>query len=73
MTLEQISAAIEEIDVTSEHAPPWARSWGSPTILVDGADVAGGSPSLSEPSCRLYPSGAPSIAQIRARLAAARP
>jgi len=71
MALEQVSDAIEEIDVTSEHAPVWARSWGSPTIIVDGADVVGGSPSL-EPSCRLYQGGAPSIAQIRARLSVAR-
>jgi len=71
MALEQVKTEIEEIDVTSEHAPEWATCWGSPTILVDGADVADGAPSL-EPSCRLYQGGAPSIAQICARLATAR-
>jgi mercuric ion transport protein len=72
ITLEHVSAAIEEIDVTAEDAPPWAKSWGSPTILIDGVDVSGASPSPSEASCRLYEGGAPSITQIRTRLSAAR-
>ena len=61
---------ISELDVTDEHTPPHLRSWGSPTILIDGVDVAGASPSGS--SCRLYPGsdhpGAPSLALIEAAL-----
>lgn len=34
-------------------APAHARQYGSPTILVDGRDVAGELPS-EEPSCRIY-------------------
>lgn len=33
--------------------PPYARGYGSPTILVDGRDVSGAVP-FSEDSCRLY-------------------
>jgi hypothetical protein len=34
-------------------APPPARRYGSPTILVDGEDIAG-EPPTDEPSCRVY-------------------
>ena len=61
---------VVEIDVTDDAAPAHLRSWGSPTILIDGADVAGGEPSGS--CCRLYPQsgqrGAPSPALIEAAL-----
>jgi mercuric ion transport protein len=61
---------IVEIDVTSQSAPPELRGWGSPTILVDGVDVAGGAPSGA--CCRLYPDsprrGAPSLTVIEAAL-----
>ena len=40
MTAEKIDAEIEEIDVTDPDAPASVRRWGSPTILVDGKDVA---------------------------------
>jgi hypothetical protein len=43
---------VQEIDVTHASTPPHLSAWGSPTILVDGADVAGGTPSGT--SCRLY-------------------
>jgi len=62
---------VEEIDVDDPAAPAWARSWGSPTILIDGEDVAGGTPSAAS-SCRLYASDAPDAAAIRARIAAVR-
>src|SRR5438477_1610665 len=62
--------AITELDVTAPSAPPDLRSWGSPTILIDGADVAGGDATAS--CCRLYPGsatrGAPSVAMIEAAL-----
>jgi mercuric ion transport protein len=53
-------------------APERVRGYGSPTILVDGTDVAGAS-HAGEASCRLYASrdghvGAPAVAQIVAAL-----
>jgi hypothetical protein len=63
-------ATIDEIDTTAPDTPASLRGWGSPTILVDGIDVAGGEPSGS--CCRLYPGGdvrgAPSETAIRAAL-----
>ena len=61
---------VSEIDVTDPSTSPNLRSWGSPTILVNGADVEGGTPSAS--SCRLYPGsddpGAPSLDVIEAAI-----
>lgn len=51
-------------------APDHARGYGSPTVLVDRRDVAGGEPSGCDSCCRLYPSadgaptGAPSLEQL---------
>jgi len=42
----------EEADVTSSVTPEPLKAWGSPTILVDGRDVAGSEP--TGPCCRLY-------------------
>ncbi|MBI3185133.1 MAG: MerC family mercury resistance protein [Myxococcales bacterium] len=56
-----------------EEAPAHARGYGSPTILVDGQDVAGASPG-EESSCRLYEAagggvtGVPQVSQIAAAL-----
>jgi len=47
--------AIIEFDVMDPRTPPELRSWGSPTILVDGLDVIGGFP--SDPCCRVYCDG----------------
>jgi mercuric ion transport protein len=64
--------AFEELDATAPTTPESLRAWGSPTVLVDGADVAGGDPSGA--SCRLYvgadgrPAGVPSDALIRRAL-----
>ena len=59
-----------EVDVTDPSTPPHLRSWGSPTILVDGADVALGVPTGR--SCRIYPgseiAGVPPLAMIEAAL-----
>ncbi len=54
-----------ECDTTAPDAPPQTRGFGSPTILVDGADVTG-APVSGGPSCRLYPGGhgAPPLAAI---------
>jgi hypothetical protein len=55
--------------MTAPNAPAAPRDWGSPTILVDGVDVA----EAEQPtglSCRLYPAGnAPSAEMIRRALA----
>jgi hypothetical protein len=71
MAAEQIDDSVDEIDVESPTAPEALRGWGSPTILIDGKDVAGAARSTAS-SCRLYANGAPSVDEIRARLAAAR-
>jgi len=67
---QEDAPAVAEIDLTDARTPAHLRVWGSPTILVDGADVAGGAP--SGPSCRLYPGseapGAPPAALIEAAL-----
>lgn len=72
MALDKIGDAIEEIDVSHPDAPAWVNGWGSPTILIDDIDVTGETRSMSAASCRLYQNGAPSVVQIRARIAAAR-
>lgn len=71
LAAEQLDVSFEEIDVEGAAAPAWVRGWGSPTILVDGVDVAGHQRSESV-TCRLYAGGAPSVAMIRSRIAAAR-
>ena len=66
---------IHEVDVTDPRTPPDLRSWGSPTILIDGVDVAGGEASGS--CCRLYLTsevrGAPSLALVEVALSRATP
>ena len=47
--------AFEEVDVTAPKTPAHLRDWGSPTILVNDADVAGELP--AGVCCRLYPQG----------------
>lgn len=68
---ERLDVSVEEIDVEAPDTPAWARGWGSPTILVDGQDVAGQQPAASS-ACRLYAGGAPAIETIRARIAKSR-
>jgi hypothetical protein len=57
---------VTELEVTRPGAPAHVKSWGSPTILVDGVDVARDDASGS--CCRLYPGsatrGAPSPGMI---------
>jgi len=51
-------------------APTYVRTYGSPTILIDGQDVADTTPSDGADSCRLYSDekdqfhGAPSVEAI---------
>lgn len=70
LAAEKVEASVEEVDVERADAPEWARGWGSPTILIDGKDVTGQERSNAS-SCRLYAGGAPSVASIRERIAAA--
>lgn len=44
----------EEIDVLDPETPNNLRGWGSPTILVNGVDIAGQSKG-DDVSCRVYP------------------
>lgn len=46
----------EEWERSDPAAPAYARRYGSPTILVDGRDVAGGPPTDAN-CCRLYRTG----------------
>ncbi len=70
LAAEKVDTWVEEIDVEKPGAPEWVHGWGSPTILIDGNDVAGQQPSTSS-ACRLYADGAPSVASIRERLVTA--
>jgi mercuric ion transport protein len=49
-----IEAPVEEIDITAPSAPAELRGWGSPTILVDGADVTGEAGTAQASCCRVY-------------------
>ncbi len=62
----------EEIDVSQEGCPETLKRWGSPTVLIDGQDVAGAS-SADGGTCRVYStpsglSGVPPEEDIRAAL-----
>lgn len=71
------AAEIEEVDTTSPETPEHLRGWGSPTILIDGADIEGQQAPSAE-GCRLYRdsagqlAAAPPEATLRAAIARAR-
>ena len=46
----------EEVNVMDALTPKELKGWGSPTILVNGADIAAGEPS-DQASCRIYENG----------------
>lgn len=62
-----------EWDSTAPTSPAHARAYGSPTILINGADIASVAPSHA-PACRIYrdaggrASGVPSVELIGAAL-----
>ncbi len=64
----------QEWDRESPDAPAHARKYGSPTVLVDGRDVAGDNTEADANCCRVYVQadgrfrGAPSADMIRAAL-----
>jgi hypothetical protein len=51
----------QEWNVTDE-VPPYARTYGSPTVLVDGRDVRGGAGNAIGPGCAV--GGAPPLNDI---------
>lgn len=63
-----------EWDRRNPDSPPYVRGYGSPTVLMDGKDLAGGTAGDARASCRLYGSGkdgfsgVPSVEQIVAAL-----
>jgi len=63
-----------EWDRNAADSPPYVRGYGSPTVLVNGQDVAGVASSDGGSCCRLYRNGegqfdgAPSVEQIAAAL-----
>jgi hypothetical protein len=65
-----IAAHWVEWDRGDPASPPYVRNYGSPTVLVDGKDVAGATPTESISCCRLYRGtdggfrGAPTSAMI---------
>jgi len=62
------SARWVEHDIDDVDLPERVQGYGSPTILIDGVDVAGERPGTSE-CCRVYSSGgAPSVEMISAAL-----
>jgi mercuric ion transport protein len=63
---EQLRRAFQEVGVPANwqewdrgnpSSPDYAQRYGSPTILVEGRDVAGGVPAEGAACCRLYRSG----------------
>jgi mercuric ion transport protein len=56
LALDQCRMAPEwiEWERNSPDSPARARRYGSPTVLVDGQDVAGEPPADDAPSCRVY-------------------
>ena len=62
----------EEIDLMAESAGA-LRGWGSPTILIDGRDLIGGTKGAGV-GCRVYsgPGGVPMAAEIASAIVAAR-
>jgi len=50
-----VSARWKEWERSAPDSPAYVRGFGSPTILVDGNDVADVTPSEGQGSCRIYP------------------
>jgi len=71
------SARWTEWDREDPSSPDYVRTYGSPTILVNGRDVADQPPTGSSPCCRVYVGkdgrlrGTPSVDQITAALSSA--
>lgn len=50
-----VSARWKEWERSAPDSPAYVRDFGSPTILVDGNDVADVTPSEGQGTCRIYP------------------
>jgi hypothetical protein len=72
---EGLPPAFDEVDLDSDMTPARLRRWGSPTVLVDGEDVAA-DPQVTGAACRLYSAspidGVPPSDLIRAAIQRAR-
>jgi hypothetical protein len=68
----------QEWNRSAPDSPAYARAYGSPTILINGQDVAGASTSAAGDSCRVYPTsgghlrGIPSVEAITSALLTAK-
>ena len=82
--LEQACAAVgtpaewQEWDRENPDAPKYVKQYGSPTILVDGCDVAGNGTESHSHCCRIYQTeigvqGVPSVEMITAALERSEP
>ncbi len=62
----------QEWEQGNPDAPDYVQQYGSPTILVDGKDIAGGPGDCCAPnSCRIYEGGnAPSVEMIKTAIGA---
>lgn len=52
-----VSARWKEWERGAPETPEYARAYGSPTILVDGKDIAGVTPKAGTRACRVYSDG----------------
>jgi mercuric ion transport protein len=76
LTSVGVSSSWTEWEQSAPNAPRYVQSFGSPTVLVNGRDVAGIEAERERSCCRLYQSadgtsGVPSVELITAALAAA--
>ena len=68
-----LSSQWKEWDRGAADSPEYAKGYGSPTILIDGQDVAGLDPSADANCCRVYNlkegmAGIPSLEMITTAL-----
>ena len=72
--IARMQARWQEWERSAPDAPAYVRRFGSPTILVEGADVVAAGGLAEAPACRLYRdasgrvSVAPSVSDIAAAL-----
>jgi hypothetical protein len=66
-----VDVTVEEVDLEALPKGDPLLRYGSPTVLVDGADVMGAAPGPSAAlSCRVYPDGLPDSSALAERLTA---
>ena len=65
-----IECRIDQVNLETLAEDDPRRGWGSPTVLVNGADLIGAErPTATGPSCRIYPGGGvPTADEIAERL-----